>query len=222
MICIPPHCDTMDGPVVKAAKKALETGNVNFILPWVYEGGEKEVREAFEKASQVRKLGNKDATALSDLWFFEVTVRVHRQGEGAPYTGLKPAGLDEGPIIHRIDEAMISGNIREVVAYLHNEVQEAVEKRFLEALSRKNYDENDVKSAREFVQAFLGLTLFSHHLHEYIMSGGAHGEGEGSGGHSHEHKQEQHEHKEEHHRQKEEHHKHGEEHKKKEHNNPQY
>ena len=26
------HCDTMDGPVVKAAQRALETGNVNLVL----------------------------------------------------------------------------------------------------------------------------------------------------------------------------------------------
>lgn len=30
---MPPHCDSMDGPVVKVAMHALETGNVNLILP---------------------------------------------------------------------------------------------------------------------------------------------------------------------------------------------
>jgi hypothetical protein len=29
---MPPHCDTLDGPVVKAAKRALEAQNVNLIL----------------------------------------------------------------------------------------------------------------------------------------------------------------------------------------------
>ena len=29
------HCDGMDSPIVKAAQKALETGNVDLILIWV-------------------------------------------------------------------------------------------------------------------------------------------------------------------------------------------
>jgi hypothetical protein len=32
---MPPHCDTLDGPIVTAARKALESGNVNLILPFV-------------------------------------------------------------------------------------------------------------------------------------------------------------------------------------------
>jgi hypothetical protein len=29
------HCDGLDGPVIKAAREALETGNVNLVLIWV-------------------------------------------------------------------------------------------------------------------------------------------------------------------------------------------
>ncbi len=46
---MPPHCDTMDGPVVKASKIALETGNVNLILPWLPEKGEDELKKAIEQ-----------------------------------------------------------------------------------------------------------------------------------------------------------------------------
>lgn len=90
---MPPHCDTMDGPVVKAATEALEKGNVNFILSWVPKKAEVELRKAFEKTLLARKLG-KEAKELADYWFFETAVRLHREGEGASYTGLKPAGLD--------------------------------------------------------------------------------------------------------------------------------
>lgn len=34
---MPPHCDTMDGPVVTAAREALETENINLILAYVPE-----------------------------------------------------------------------------------------------------------------------------------------------------------------------------------------
>ena len=93
---MPPHRDTRDGPVVQAARKALETGNVNLILIWVPETAERELRDAFERTLKARKAG-KDARDVADDWFFETAVRLHRAREGAPYTGLKPAVL-AGPL----------------------------------------------------------------------------------------------------------------------------
>ncbi len=90
---MPPHCDTRDGPVVTAARIALKTGNVNFVLIWAPESAENELKEAFEKTLRVRKAGV-EAQELADEWFFESVVRLHRASEGAPFTGLKPAGLD--------------------------------------------------------------------------------------------------------------------------------
>jgi len=52
---MPPHCDTRDGPVVKAAKKALEAGNINYVLVWVPRESEKELREVFERTLRARK-----------------------------------------------------------------------------------------------------------------------------------------------------------------------
>ncbi|MCI0695091.1 DUF6448 family protein [candidate division KSB1 bacterium] len=43
------HCDGMDGPVAKAAQKALETGNVNHVLIWVQKKDEAKIRKAFEQ-----------------------------------------------------------------------------------------------------------------------------------------------------------------------------
>ena len=90
------HCDTLDGPVVIKAKEALEKRNVDLVLPWVSADKEGEVRKAFDLAVAVRGKGPKEKE-LADTYFFETLVRVHREGEGAPYTGLKPAGLDLGP-----------------------------------------------------------------------------------------------------------------------------
>lgn len=99
------HCDGMDGPVVKAAQKALETGNVNLVLIWVQKADEVEIRKAFDQTMTVRKL-SPEAKALADRYFFETLVRLHRAGEGAPYTGLKPAGRDLGPAIPAADKAL--------------------------------------------------------------------------------------------------------------------
>jgi hypothetical protein len=173
----------MDGPVVKAATKALETGNVNLILPWVPKKAEAEFKKAFRRTLRARKQG-KEASGLADYWFFETAVRLHREGEGAPYTGLKPAGLDWGPVVPRADKAIEQGNAKEAIEFLLHTVEEELQERFKRAMAKKNYDENDVDAAREYVQAMLGFVLYSHHLYTYIKGGGDHGEEE-MGGHEH-------------------------------------
>ena len=77
--------------LLRLRKWPLETGNVNFILPWVPKKAEAELRKAFEKTLRARKLG-KEAAEVADYWFFETAVRLQRRRR-APYTGLKPAGL---------------------------------------------------------------------------------------------------------------------------------
>lgn len=180
---MPPHCDTMDGPVVKAAQKALETRNVNLILPWVPKKAETELKKAFGKTILVGKQG-KRAEELADYWFFETVVRLHRAGEGAPYTGLKPAGLDWGPVVPKAEKAIEKGNAQEAIDFVLHTVKEELEERFHRAMSKKDYDENDVKAAREYVQAVLGFVLYSHSLYAFVKGGGAHGE-EGGGRHEH-------------------------------------
>lgn len=175
---LPPHCDTMDGPVVTAAKKALDTGNVNLILPYAFE-----IRKAFEKAMAVRKQRNKEAQDVADLWFYETVVRLHREGEGVPYTGLKPAGLDWGPVLPKVDKAIGNEDLEEVIEFLSQAVEEQIQDRFKRLISTKNYDPNDIAAARKHVEAMLGLELYSHHLYMNIKHGSGHAEAEGEGEH---------------------------------------
>jgi len=146
----------------------LETGNVNLILPWVYAGGEHQLHEAFEQALEVRKLGQPSATQLADKWFFETAVRIHREGEGAPYTGLKPAGMDFGPVLPIVDKTIDSGNADELIHTLQHAVEHEIKEKLEHVLHSKNYDINDVPAARKYVTAYLTLALYSHHLYEKI------------------------------------------------------
>lgn len=109
-----------------------------------------------------------------DYWFFETVVRLHREWEGAPYTGLKPAGLGVGPVVPRVEKAIDIGNAKELIEFLQHEVKEEIEKRFKDVLIKKDYREDDVDSARKYIQAMLDFTLYSHHLHEYIRKSGEH------------------------------------------------
>lgn len=163
------HCDGMDGPVVKAAQKALETGEVRLVLIWVQKQDEEAVTKSFEKTLAVRKL-NEQAAELADMYFFETLVRLHRAGEGAPYTGLKPAGRDLGPAIPAADRAVESGSARDLLNLLSDLVREGAGGQFKEVLERKAYEENDVEKGRAFVQAYVAFVHYVERIYEAAKS----------------------------------------------------
>lgn len=182
---MPPHCDTLDGPVVMAAKAALEKKDVGLVLPFAPKAADEEIRKAFDDALAART-GGKEARHVADLWFFETVVRLHRAGEGAPYTGLKPAGLDWGPVIPRADKALEKGDPQEVVDFMAHAVEHAVREKFEHAMHLRNYEKDDVDAARKYTSAMLGFELYTHHLYGNIVGGGEHGEGAAQAG-AHEH-----------------------------------
>lgn len=148
------HCDGLDGPVVTRARKALDTGNVNLVLPWVPRDDEPEIRRAFDHTLSVRKLGP-EAKHLADTFFFETLVRVHRASEGAPYTGLKPAGLDLGPAIPAADKALDTGSIEAVEKLLTDAIRKGLREHFHAAMSRKKFGPNDVAAGRLYVESYV-------------------------------------------------------------------
>lgn len=152
------HCDGIDGPVVKAAKKALETNNVNLALIWVDQKDENIIKDAFIKTMKVRKL-NKDAQQLADYYFFETLVRIHRQGEGEPYTGLKPAGRDLGPVIPASDLSIEKNSFEPIqsVFLKAGKPTEEIQILFNKVMNLKNYDPNDVDAGRKYVKAYVAF-----------------------------------------------------------------
>lgn len=165
------HCDGMDGPVVMAAQRALATGNVNLILVWVQGKEEAEVRKTFALAQAVRKL-NPQARELADRHFFETVVRLHRAGEGEPYTGLQPAGRDLGPAIPAADRALESGSIDALAGMIADGAASGVRERFQAVAARKKSAGDDVAAGREYVKAYVEFLHYVESLHEAIHSGG--------------------------------------------------
>ena len=165
---MPPHCDSLDGPVVTAARKALDACDVDLILPYVHAAGAAEVRDAFDRAVKARTLGP-EAEEVADRWFFETAVRVHRAGEGAPYTGLKPAGLDVGPVIPAAERALESGSPDELTDVLCALVREQVAHRLHRAMVLKTRADDSVEAARDYVEAMLGLQVWAHSIYKQVM-----------------------------------------------------
>ncbi len=159
------HCDGLDGPVVKAAKAALEENDVNLVLIWVLEEYEPEVRSAFQRTLAVREL-SPEAMELADMYFFETVVRLHRLGEGAPYTGLKPAGRDLGPAIPAADRALEAGDIEPLLRLLSEELRSGLLEHFQRTLNAKDYEASDVEAGREFVESYVIFIHYVERLYE--------------------------------------------------------
>jgi hypothetical protein len=158
------HCDTLDGPVVSAARKALDTGNVNLVLVWVQKNDEAELRNAFQKARNVRKAGG-EARELADMYFFETLVRVHRAGEGAAYTGLKPAGTVEPPVA-AADKAIETGKLQGLAKLIFDRTEKGLHSHFDQVMAKKKYNPDDVEAGRAYSSAYVEFVHYAERLHD--------------------------------------------------------
>jgi len=174
------HCDTLDGPVVKTARVALDKGDITPLLKWVRPSDEKEIRDAFEMTLVVRAKGGK-ARELADMYFFENLVRVHRAGEGAPYTGLKP-GVAIDPAVALADKALKDGSIDKLVNVLTNAMAKGIRERFQHASETQKHANESVEAGRKFVESYVIFTHYVEGLHGIIKGGAAH---HAEGGNSH-------------------------------------
>ncbi len=174
------HCDALDGPVIKEAHLALENGDVTPLLKWVTEEHENDIRNAFAKTLAVRRKGI-DARGLADRFFFETLVRVHRAGEGAPYTGLKPAGTIT-PAVAAADMALDAGSVDELSAKIGNAVRDGIRKRFAEVAEKRKHANDSVEAGREHVEAYVEYVHFVEGIHDMVAKGATHDHG-GQGEH---------------------------------------
>ena len=160
---MPPHCDSLDGPVVTAARRALDADDADLVLPYVPEAGEHEVRAVFASAMAARGLGDA-AREVADRLFFETVVRIHRAGEGAQFTGLKPAGHDVGPVIPLAERAVATGSSEQVADFLSGVLRDELKHRLDEVSALAARKDESVADARAWVEAMLGFQVYSHHL----------------------------------------------------------
>lgn len=167
------HCDSLDGPVITDARAALESGNVDVVLKWVKPTREREVVRAFEQTLKARKTGD---TALTDRTFFETLVRIHREGEGAKYTGLKPAGQIE-PAVKFADAALAAGDADGLVAKLTRALSHAIATRFHEVQEKAKAASESIEAGRSYVAAYVEYVHFVEALHDLIRGGHDHHEG---------------------------------------------
>lgn len=173
------HCDSVDGPVASAAVQALDTKNVNLALVFAPAEAEAEITAAYEQALAVRGEGP-EAKALADRYFMETVVRLHRAGEKAAYTGLKPAGRDFGPAIPAAEKALATGELKPLVEVLTHQLHHGLEEHFEHARHAGHgavepKAKADVPAARARVSADLGFVGYVEGIYQ-ATKGGHHAE----------------------------------------------
>lgn len=177
------HCDSLDGPVITEARAALEKGDVTALLKWVRGEDEQEIRMTFQRALAVRKLGP-EAQALADNYLFETLVRIHRAGEGAPYTGLKPAGSIE-PVVAKADRALEQGSVDELAKAIAAHTEEGIRERFQHALETRKRAKDSVQAGREYVEAYVTYVHYVEGIAQVVHGAPHHGEATGPAAHRH-------------------------------------
>lgn len=176
------HCDTAGGPAVTDGRTALETGNVNYALKWIPASGEDELRDVFEKALRVRVLGA-EAAEVADRLFLETLVRLHRLGEGAGFTGIKPAGTAVDPVVQAADEAIERGTDDDLLVLVAPERRAELDRRFRAVLGARDFDVDDVAAGRRYLAAYVSLFTHAegedhdHHHDAQEHHGSAHAQG---------------------------------------------
>ena len=170
------HCDSLDGPVISDARIALHEQRVAPVLKWVRAEDESLIKETFAQALEVRDLGG-TAREVADKHFFETLVRIHRAGEGAPFTGLKTGGTPVAPGIAAADESLESGSLEALEAHLAGAVREALRARHLRVEETRQHADESVASGREYVAAYVEFIHYVEGLVEAVAGhGGHHGE----------------------------------------------
>ena len=158
------HCDTLDGPVIKDARLALEKGDVTPVLKWVQKKDETQVGKAFHQALAAKTKGGKGKEE-GEHRFFETLVKIHRAGEGAPFTGLKPAGTVE-PVIAAADTSLISGSDEEVIKLVTDAVTKGIRERHHQAAELYKHKDESVEAGRNYVKAYVEYTHYVEKLQQ--------------------------------------------------------
>lgn len=166
------HCDTMDGPTVADGQRAMAENNVNYALKWVQPDYEEEIKQVFDLSMKVKDL-SPESKEIAEKYFYGELIRIHRAGEGAPYTGLKPSGTPVDEKVLAADESIAVGNLSPLENLVEEEQKTELQERFENVMTLKDFDVNDVEAGREYIEAYVKFFKFAEGEEEH---GEAHGE----------------------------------------------
>jgi hypothetical protein len=166
------HCDSYDGPALVDAEKALLTNNVDLILKWIDVDMEDEVVPLFHKTYSLKN-GDKEIYEIVKKHFFETFIRLHREMEGAPFTGLKPAGTT-AHITVMSDKALETGDLKNLLKVLNNHINSQLQEKYDKTKALYKVKDNSVEEGRAYVEAYVDYTHSLEAVHDILSGDVAH------------------------------------------------
>ena len=172
------HCDTEDGrPSPTAAARwrpATSTTRSSGSSPRTWTRcGSRSTRPSATALPEQRP------RSFADRTFLETLVRVHRAGEGEGFDGIKPSGTALPPQVVAADAALAQGTTDPLVGEVYKGRWAELEERFHRAVALQDYDVDDLKAARAYVEAYVSYVKWAEGEDH------GHGPGPGHGGHGH-------------------------------------
>lgn len=162
------HCDSYDGPVIKDALKALDQNNVQLVLKWIEPQQEAEIISLFDKTYSFRNQ-DKQVYAIVEKHFLETLVRLHREMEGASFTGLKPAG-SMTPLVEMADNSIAERDVEKVVKTVTQHLEQVLRERYATVAKLSKTKDDSVEQGRKYVHAYVQYTHTLEHL-EHLLHG---------------------------------------------------
>jgi hypothetical protein len=101
---------------------------------------------------------------------FETLVRVHRAGEGEPFTGLKPPGTID-PAFQAADKALREGAVDALAVEIAKSVQDGIRNRFAEVIEKKKHADDSTEAGRAYVAAYIEYAHFVEAIHTIASAG---------------------------------------------------
>ena len=169
------HCDSYDGPVIKDALKALDQNNVQLVLKWIEPQQEKEIISLFDKTYSLKN-GDQEVYSIVEKHFLENLVRLHRETEGEPYTGLKPAG-SMTPLVAMADNSIASNDVEEVIKTVTTHLEQVLRERYAKVAELSKTKDNSVEQGRHYVAAYVQYTHTLEALEQLLHGPISHGGG---------------------------------------------
>ncbi|WP_212611682.1 DUF6448 family protein [Sphingobacterium wenxiniae] len=150
------HCDSYDGPVIQDAYKALEMKDVTYVMKWIAPEHETEIKQLFGKTIDLKN-GDAKIYSIVEKHFLETLVRYHRETEGAPYTGLKPAG-STAPIVQMADNSIANKDVKRLLTALDKHIKTVVQEKYDKVMKLEKVKDNSVTEGRAYVAAYVDYT----------------------------------------------------------------
>jgi len=145
--------DLLNGPVIRAAKTALETGDANYIVIWVPEESENTLKNLLEKTCCTQRIKNNMQNRAID-WYFDTVNRLCFVDRKMMFTGLKSDGCNENLIISKAVKAIETGSVEIITDNIPVAYEDEVKQRFRQVINKKNYPVNNPTAGRAYVSAF--------------------------------------------------------------------